>query len=80
MSVIQVMLFKIFLIWSSGSPPVGWSRTIYANLREGIMGIIHVKLYGIWPSSTEGDVIQRHVLSRALVAPLFSRQEPYVQL
>ena len=41
------MLFKRFLIWSSGNPPVRWSGTIYAMLKEGIMGNIHVKLYGI---------------------------------
>ena len=39
------MLFKIFLTWSSGGFRVQWSRTIYAILKEGIMGIIHVKLY-----------------------------------
>ena len=39
------MSFKRFFIWSSGDLPVQWSRTIYANLKEGIMGNIHVKLY-----------------------------------
>ena len=29
--------------------PVGWSRTIYAILKEGMMGNIHVKLYEIGP-------------------------------
>ena len=38
------MLFKRFLIWSSGNLPVQWSRTIYAILKEGIMGNIHLKL------------------------------------
>ena len=51
------MSFKRFLVCSSGSPPVCWSRTIYAILKEGIMGIIHVKLYGIWTSGSE-DVIK----------------------
>ena len=50
------MLFKRFLIWSSGSPPVCWSITIYAILKEGIMGNTHVKLYGIWTSGSE-DVV-----------------------
>ena len=50
------MSFKIFRIWSSGSPPVWWSRTIYVILKEGIMGNIHVKLYGHWTSSSE-DVV-----------------------
>ena len=45
-SVVEKMSFKRFLIWSSGDPPVQWSRTIYAILNEGIMGNIHVKLYG----------------------------------
>ena len=42
------MLFKRLLILSSGGPPVWWSGTIYAILKEGIMGNIHVKLYEIW--------------------------------
>ena len=50
------MLFKRFLIWSSGSPPVRWSGAIYAILKEGIMGNIHVKLYEIWTSGSE-DVV-----------------------
>ena len=49
------MLFKIFLIWSSGGPSVWWSLTIYAILKEGIMGNIHVKLNEIWTSGS-GDV------------------------
>ena len=31
------------------------------------MGNIHVK-FGIWTSSSEGDVVYRHFLSRALAA------------
>ena len=46
----EEMSFKRFLIWSSGNPPVQWSGIIYAILNEGIMGNIHVKLYGIWTS------------------------------
>ena len=37
------MSFKGSLIWSTDSPPVQWSETIYAILKEGIMGNIHVK-------------------------------------
>ena len=51
------MLFKRFLTRSSGSPPVWCNRTIYAILKEGIMGNIHVKLYGIWTSGSKGDGI-----------------------
>ena len=47
-------MFKIFLIWSFGGPPVRWSRTI---LKEGIMGNIYVKLYEIWTSGSGGDVV-----------------------
>ena len=36
------MLFIIFLIWSSGSPPIQWSQTIYVILVEDIMGNNHV--------------------------------------
>ena len=50
------MSFKRFLIWSSGGPPVRWSGTIYALLKEGIMGNFHVELYEIWISGSEGDV------------------------
>ena len=55
-SVVKEMSFKRFLIWSFGSPPVWCSRTIYAILKDGIMGNIHVKLYGIWISGSKGDV------------------------
>ena len=50
------MSFKRFLIWTSGGPRVQWSETIYAILKEGIMGNIHVKLYEIWSSGSEEDV------------------------
>ena len=54
-SVIQKeMSFKKILIWSSGDPPVQWSGTIYAILKEGIMGNIHVKLYEIRTSGSGG--------------------------
>ena len=50
------MWFKRVLIWSSGSLPVQWSGTIYALLKKGIMGNIHVKLYEIWTGGP-GDVV-----------------------
>ena len=50
------MLFKRVLIWSSGDPPVQWSRTIYAILEEGIMGNIHLSQNEIWTSGS-GDVV-----------------------
>ena len=53
------MLFKIFLIGSSGGPPVQWSRTINAILEEDIMGNIYVKLYEIRTSGSGGDVVYR---------------------
>ena len=43
------------------------------------MGNIHMKLYEIWTSGSGGDIVQRHFLPRALVAPLFSGMEPFVQ-
>ena len=46
------MSFKRFLIWSSGGPPVQWSITIHAILKEGIMRNIHVKLYEIRTSGS----------------------------
>ena len=57
------MLFKRFLIWSSDGPRVQWSGTIYAILKEGIMGNIHVKLYEIRTSGS-GDVVSRKSLRR----------------
>ena len=53
----EEMSFKIVLVWSSGSPPVWWSGTICAILKEGIMGHIHVKLYEIWTSWLGGDAV-----------------------
>ena len=50
------MLFKRFLILSSGNLPVQWSKTINAILKEGIIGNIHVKLYAIKTSGSGGDV------------------------
>ena len=43
-SFVQLLSFKRFLTWSSGDPPVQWSRTIYAISKEGIMGNINVKV------------------------------------
>ena len=63
MPVVQEeMPFKIVLIWSSGGPPDLWSGTIYAILKEGIIGNIQVKLFEIWTSGS-GDVIYRKSLS-----------------
>ena len=56
-----------------------WSGIIYATLKEGIMGNIHVELYEIWTSGSGGDFVKIHFLSRALAAPLFSGLEPFVQ-
>ena len=55
--VVQKMSIKKFLFLSSGGPPVQWSGTIYAILKEGIMGNIHVKLYEIWTSGSGEDVV-----------------------
>ena len=57
MSVVQEQMLKRFLIWSFGGPPVPWSGSIYAFLKERIMGNIHVKLYEIWTSGSGGDVV-----------------------
>ena len=51
------MLSLRFLNWSFGNPPVRWRETIYAILKEGIMGNLHVKLYEIWTSGSGGDVV-----------------------
>ena len=41
------MLFERCLIWSAVGPLDQWSGTVYALLKEGIMGNIFVKLYKI---------------------------------
>ena len=51
------MSCKRFLIWSFDDPPVQWSQTIYAVLKEGIIGNIHVKLYEIRTSGSGEDVV-----------------------
>ena len=49
------------------------AEPFFAILKEGIMGYIDVKLYGIWSSGSEGDVVQRHFLSGVMAALLFDR-------
>ena len=56
------MSFKRFRIWSSNGPRVQWSGTIYAILKEGIMGNIHVKLYKICTTGSGEDVVLRKSL------------------
>ena len=57
----MVSAFYVCCIYSSalqnGGPPVRWSGTIYAIKKEGIMGNIHVKLYGIWTIGSGGEVV-----------------------
>ena len=43
----RIRFLKDFLSGVPSDPPVQWSGTIYAILKEGIMGNIHVKLYEI---------------------------------
>ena len=50
-------MFKRFLIWSSGDPPVQFSGIIYAIFKAGLMGNIHVMLYEIRTSGSGGDVV-----------------------
>ena len=53
----EEMSFKSFRIWSSGDPPIQGSKTIYAILKEGIMGNSYVKLYEIRTIGSGGDVV-----------------------
>ena len=46
-------MFIRFLIWSSGGPPVQWSGTVYAILKEGTKENIHVNLFEIWTSGSD---------------------------
>ena len=45
--MVQEGISILFLIWSSGSPPVQWSETTCVIMKEGIIGNIHVKIYEI---------------------------------
>ena len=38
-----------------------------------------MKLFSIWTSGSGGDVVERHLLSRGLAAPLLSGAEQFVQ-
>ena len=69
-SVVQEMSFESFLIWSYGSPSVWWSKTIYATLKECILGNIQ-KLYGIRTSGS-GDFRLKTFL-------ILSSGSPFVQ-
>ena len=53
----EKMLFKRFLIWSSGGPPGRGRETIYAILKGGFIGNILVELFEIWTSGSGGDVV-----------------------
>ena len=59
---------KTFLILSSGNPCIKTCETVCAILVEGIMRNYFVKLFWIWTSGSEGNVIKRHFLNRALAA------------
>ena len=57
MSVVQEEItFKRFLIWSSGHLPAQCSQTIYAILKEGIIGNIHMSYMKF------GPVVQEEML------------------
>ena len=43
---------SVKFIWSSGSPPVQWSKTIYVILEEGIMKTF------LWSYFIFGPVVQ----------------------
>ena len=45
-----------YFLSRAGGPPVRWSGTIYAILKEGNTGNIHLKLYEICTSGS-GDVV-----------------------
>ena len=47
---------RLNISYLEGGPPVRWSDTMYANLKEGIIGNIHLKLFQIWTSGL-GDVV-----------------------
>ena len=64
------MLFKRFLIWRSGNPPVRWSRTIYANLKEGTWGTFMLSYVKF------GPVVQEEM---SLAALLLCVAEPFMQ-
>ena len=58
------MSFTRFHIWRSGGPPVQWSRNIYAILKEGIIGKIHVKYLKFGPVVQEEMSFKEKVYAR----------------
>ena len=54
--VAQEITFERFLIWSSGSHPVQWSKTMYAIFVKSIVRNNSVYLFCIWTSGS-GDVV-----------------------
>ena len=74
----EEITFERFLIWSSGSHPVQWSRTIYAIFVKSSVRNNSVNLFCIWTSGSGGDVV-KSILSRALAVPLSRGGEPFVQ-
>ena len=58
------MSLKRFLIWSSGNPFVQWSKTIYAILKEGMMGNIYVCYMKLGPVIQEEMLFKEKVYGR----------------
>ena len=53
----EEITFERFLIWSSGSHPAQWSRTIYAIFVKSSVRNNPVNLFFIWTSGSGGDVV-----------------------
>ena len=53
----EEILFKRFLIWSSGSPHVQWSRNIYAILVRALWGTFIWSYLKFWTSGSGGDLM-----------------------
>ena len=76
----EEMSFKIFLIWSSGSLPVQWSRTIYPTLIKSHHGEYSCEVIWNLDQCFRRRCRLKYFLSGALAAFLFSGVEPFIQL
>ena len=54
----EEITFERFHIWSSGSHPVQWRRTIYAIYVKSSVRDNSVILFCIWTSGSGGDVVE----------------------
>ena len=68
---------KIFLIWSSDSPFVQWSETIFVILLDGIMKNNSVKLFEFRPVVME-EMLFKYITCLQLWQPFYSAEQNHL--